>query len=156
MYPSVKKVVPCEDYVLSIVFENGECGNLDMKKYPDFGIGSFAIDSKQEKWYFSLDLIGDKKIQKGVRMDRKKLKALIRENSGLFWWIKPEERENIELPFLVESVLSYGDEESVRELFQIVGTKTVAEIFRRQISGNRPNYHPRTMHFFKLYFDRHA
>ncbi len=38
MYPSVKKVVPFEDYVLSIVFDNGETGNLDMKEYLDFGV----------------------------------------------------------------------------------------------------------------------
>ncbi len=38
MYPSVKKVVPCEDYVLSIVFDNGESGTLDMKEILDFGV----------------------------------------------------------------------------------------------------------------------
>lgn len=38
MYPSVKEVVPGDDYVLSIVFDNGECGTLDMKQVPDFGV----------------------------------------------------------------------------------------------------------------------
>lgn len=38
MYPSVKEVVPCDDYVLSIVFDNGECGTLDMKQVLDFGV----------------------------------------------------------------------------------------------------------------------
>ena len=38
MYPSVKKVVPVDDYVLSIVFDNGERGKLDMKNYLDFGV----------------------------------------------------------------------------------------------------------------------
>ena len=89
-------------------------------------------------------------------MNSKELKTFIRENSHLFWWIKPKELENIELPFLVEAVLNFGDEESVRRLFELVGTKTVSEIFSRQISGKRTNYHPRTINFFKLYFDRHA
>lgn len=38
MYPAVKSVVAGEDYVLSIVFENGEHGTLDMKEILDFGI----------------------------------------------------------------------------------------------------------------------
>jgi hypothetical protein len=38
MYPAVKSVVAGEDHVLSIVFENGECGTLDMKEFLDFGI----------------------------------------------------------------------------------------------------------------------
>lgn len=38
MYPSVKEVVPCDDYVLSIVFDNGESGMLDMKRILDFGV----------------------------------------------------------------------------------------------------------------------
>ena len=38
MYPSVKEVVAGPDYVLSIVFDNGERGVLDMKEVLDFGI----------------------------------------------------------------------------------------------------------------------
>jgi hypothetical protein len=38
MYPSVKEVAPRDDYVLFIVFENGESGTLDMKQILDFGI----------------------------------------------------------------------------------------------------------------------
>ncbi len=84
------------------------------------------------------------------------LREFIKENSRLFWWIDPEKIENIELPFLVEAVLNYGNEKSVKKLFELVGIKTVADIFDRQISGGRTNYHPRTINFFKLYFERHA
>lgn len=38
MYPSVKEVVAGSDYVLSIVFDNGEHGVLDMKEFLDFGV----------------------------------------------------------------------------------------------------------------------
>jgi len=38
MYPSVKEVVAGDDYLLSIVFDNGECGILDMKPVLDFGV----------------------------------------------------------------------------------------------------------------------
>ena len=38
MYPSVKKVVPREDYVLDIDFDNGETGAMDMKPFLEFGV----------------------------------------------------------------------------------------------------------------------
>ena len=38
MYPSVTKVTPREDFSLSIAFDNGEEGILDMKPYLGFGI----------------------------------------------------------------------------------------------------------------------
>ncbi len=38
MYLSIKKVVPCEDFMLSIDFDNGEHGMLDMKPFLDFGV----------------------------------------------------------------------------------------------------------------------
>ena len=38
MYPSVKEVIPHDDYTLSLVFENGEKGVLDMKPVLEFGI----------------------------------------------------------------------------------------------------------------------
>lgn len=38
MYPSVKTVIPRDNYLLEISFSNGESGVLDMKPYLDFGI----------------------------------------------------------------------------------------------------------------------
>jgi len=38
MYRSVVRVVPHEDFTLSVVFDNGEEGVLDMKPYLDFGV----------------------------------------------------------------------------------------------------------------------
>ena len=38
MYPSVKEVVPGDNYLLTISFDNGESGILDMKPILDFGI----------------------------------------------------------------------------------------------------------------------
>ncbi len=78
------------------------------------------------------------------------------ENSSLFWSIKPEEKINISINVLVETILSYGNEKSVKKLFDIVGIKKVAAIFEEQISGKRSNYQQRTKHFFQLYFRRHA
>lgn len=38
MYPSVKQVTPRDDYTLSVVFDNGEGGILDMRPMLDFGL----------------------------------------------------------------------------------------------------------------------
>ena len=38
MYPSVESVVPNEDFTLSITFDNGEEGVLDMKPHLDFWV----------------------------------------------------------------------------------------------------------------------
>ena len=38
MYPAVKEVVPCDNYILVIVFDNGEKGYLDMNPILDFGV----------------------------------------------------------------------------------------------------------------------
>jgi hypothetical protein len=38
MCPSVREVVPRDDYTLFVVFENGENGILDMKPILDFGV----------------------------------------------------------------------------------------------------------------------
>jgi len=38
MYPSIKQVIPQDDYTLSLVFENGEKGIFDMKPILNFGI----------------------------------------------------------------------------------------------------------------------
>ena len=37
-YPLVKKVVPTKDFMLSVEFDNGEHGMLDMKPFLNFGI----------------------------------------------------------------------------------------------------------------------
>ena len=84
------------------------------------------------------------------------IKKFIRENSHLFWWIKEESKENISLNLLVESILNYGNEKSVKRLFELVGIKKVAEIFHQGTNRKRVNYHPRTINYFNLYFKKNA
>lgn len=38
MYPSIKEVVPQDDYTLFVVFDDGRVGVLNMKPILDFGI----------------------------------------------------------------------------------------------------------------------
>jgi len=75
---------------------------------------------------------------------------------NLFWWVPGKEIASLSPDAIVESVLSNGNEDTVRQLFDLYGIEKVAEIFNRQTSGRRINYRPRTVHFFKEYFHRHA
>ena len=84
------------------------------------------------------------------------IKTFIKENSSLFWYIKEEEKQNITIEFLIETILNFGDEKSVKKLFDLVGINKVAEIFYKQTSRKRINYFPQVVNFFKLYFKRHA
>ena len=46
MYPAVVSVACERDYILSIAFENGEKGLLDMKPFLDFGVFKEIRDPK--------------------------------------------------------------------------------------------------------------
>ncbi|MHA2017759.1 MAG: hypothetical protein ACTSXY_05715 [Promethearchaeota archaeon] len=87
-------------------------------------------------------------------MNNPEIKEFIRENSHLFWWIKEESKEDISLNLLVESILNYGNEKSVKRLFELVGIKKVAEIFFKDTNRKRVNYYPDVINFFSLYFQR--
>ena len=89
-------------------------------------------------------------------MHKQEIIDFIKENSALFWYTPEEDKKNISIEFLVETILNYGDEKSVKKLFDLVGINRVAEIFHKQTSGKRNNYFPQTENYFKLYFKRHA
>jgi hypothetical protein len=84
------------------------------------------------------------------------LQAFIQEHGYLWWWVPEEEKKQLSLNSVVEAVLNYGTEKSVKRLFELTGIERVSEIFFHQISGRRSNYHKLAVHFFKLYFQRHA
>ena len=89
-------------------------------------------------------------------MNSPEIKQFIKENASLFWWINEDEKKNISLNLLVEAILNYGDEKTVKRLFELVGLNQVAEIFYKHTTGLRSNYFPRTQHFFNLYFQKHT
>lgn len=85
------------------------------------------------------------------------VKAYIRKNKDLFWYIAPDAKENISHEVLVEFILNYGSEKMIKELFDLLGTEYVAEIFREQTAkGRRINYFKTVKNYFELYFNRHA
>jgi len=74
MYPSVVKVSPGKDYVLSIVFDNGESGTLDMKQFLDFGVfkrlknyeifKTVRVSFDTIEWDTGIDLDPEKNVKK--------------------------------------------------------------------------------------------
>ena len=85
------------------------------------------------------------------------VKAFIRQNADLFWYVPKDKKEDVSHELLVEMVLNYGNRKMIRELFDLLGLENVARIFFEQSSGQiRSNYLKPTKNYFQLYFNRHA
>jgi hypothetical protein len=83
--------------------------------------------------------------------------AFIQTHRALFWSVSDARLSTISDVFLVETILNYGSLEDVKELFEILGAKEVATLFRQSTSERmRNNYFPEVRNFFNLYFNRHA
>ncbi|MDR3667280.1 MAG: hypothetical protein P4L35_10600 [Ignavibacteriaceae bacterium] len=91
-----------------------------------------------------------------MSVNSEEIKSYIREHSDLFWYIKKDQKENISLDFLVETILNYGSLEDAKKLFALIGIKKTASIFLKNSKKNRNNYFPKVNNFFTLYFERHA
>ena len=80
----------------------------------------------------------------------------IKARRHLIWYTKNYDGLNAEA--IVEATLNYGNWGDVQTLAKIIGIKAMARIFRAQTDPHRMriNYHPKTAHFFTLYFKRHA
>jgi hypothetical protein len=92
-------------------------------------------------------------------MNSPEIKAFIRKNSALFWYIPEEKKEDISEEVLVEFILNYGDMEALKDLLRIMGINKVAEIFFTSVNKSerrKGNYHELVVNFFTLYFNRYA
>lgn len=86
-----------------------------------------------------------------------KLHQFLVKNQDIFWHFDKSKLEKLSLDVVVEYILNFGDEKSVKELFEIVGLQCVAEIFKKNSSNQRRvNYFPEVLNFFRIYFQRHA
>jgi hypothetical protein len=87
------------------------------------------------------------------------LKNFIREHAELFWYSPEDKAETVSDELLVEAVLNYGDMDAVRNLFRVMGIKSVASIFFYSINKSerhRNNYHELVLNYFTLLFNRYA
>ncbi len=82
--------------------------------------------------------------------------AFIKANSALFWHIPAEKKSQISDDVLVEYVLNYGSWKQVQELMQVLGLRVVARIFSAHTAAPRHNYFREIVHYFTLYFKKHA
>jgi len=89
-------------------------------------------------------------------MQNSKIQDLISVVEHLFWWVPGEEMAFLSDDAIIEAVRSNGNEKMVKRLLDIFGIEKVAETFNRQISGRRINCRPRTVNYFRKYFERHA
>ena len=84
------------------------------------------------------------------------IKAFIREHSELFWYTPEDKKEEISEEFLVETILNYGDLDTVLKLIELMEIKKVSEIFFNAQGRKKLNYYPEIYHFFSLFFTRYA
>ena len=85
------------------------------------------------------------------------IKAFLEKNKDLFWHFDKTKLEALSIDVIVEYILNYGDENSVKELFEVYGLGETASIFFKNTNeGPRINYLPEVKNYFTLYFNRHA
>ena len=92
-------------------------------------------------------------------MNSPEIKQFIRDHNNLFWHIPDDKKEEISNEFLVETILNYGDTNTVIRLFNLFGIKKVAKIFFDSIGlsdRRKGNYHELTINYFTLVFRRYA
>lgn len=68
------------------------------------------------------------------------IKEFIKKRKYLVWYVKDVTR--LDNAAIVEAVLNYGNWDDVQKLIKILGIKTVARIFKRQIERPCVNYNP--------------
>jgi hypothetical protein len=81
---------------------------------------------------------------------------LVKANRTLFWSTSEADLTQLNREAVVEVILNYGNEANVKALINILGLRTVSDIFYQQVQRKRSNYSPQTKNFFKLYFNRHV
>ncbi len=92
-------------------------------------------------------------------MNSPEIKQFIWEHSNLFWYTPEDRKEEISNEFLVETILNYGDMNSIIQLFNLLGIKNVAKIFYDSTAINnrrKGNYHELTVNYFTLVFRKYA
>ena len=89
-------------------------------------------------------------------MSSPEIKEFIRENSSLFWYIPENKKEDISLELIVETILNYGNLDSIKKLIKISGIKQVAAIFFNAKGRKELNYYPEIRNYFSLLFRKYA
>jgi len=89
-------------------------------------------------------------------MNGPEIKEFIKEHSYLFWYTPQDKKENISIEFLIETILNYGDLNSIKKLISIIGLKETAKVFFEASGRKKMNYYPEIYNYFSLFFKKHA
>ena len=80
----------------------------------------------------------------------------IKNNQHLFWYLNKNDLPNINYAVLVKLILNYGNMQSVKDLFNVLGEEKVTKEFSKAIQANRSNYFPQVKNYFDLYFKKYV
>lgn len=81
------------------------------------------------------------------------VRDLLYEKPYFTWWVS--DKDSLSLDSVIFAILNYGDFPDVQLLLKKVGINEVRKIFEKQLKS-RNNYDKKVMHYFKLYFKKHA
>jgi hypothetical protein len=87
------------------------------------------------------------------------VKDYIDRHQDLFWYSPSPKSEKVSDDLLVETILNYGTMDDVRELFEVLDIKKVADLFFAAIAQSerrKNNYFELTANYFTLFFNRYA
>lgn len=88
------------------------------------------------------------------KMRDEAIKAFIIENSHIFWYTPKNKLDNISDELLVESVLNYGDMETIIKLMKLMGKQQMATVFFGIQGRKKLNIYPEIYNLFSLYFKK--
>ena len=88
------------------------------------------------------------------QLTAKDYQTLVAPRPHLWWGAADKTRLSPES--VVEGILGRGNWNDVNVLFKEWGIHEVKRIFEKQMNRSRTNYRAQTLHFFRLYFNRHA
>jgi hypothetical protein len=91
-----------------------------------------------------------------MAMNSPEIQQFIREQSHLFWYTPEDKKAEISPEFLVETILNYGDLDTIRKLIKLIGIDHISEIFFNAQGRKKLNYYPEIYNFFSLLFNKYA
>ncbi len=86
-------------------------------------------------------------------MKQTKLQKFTKKRKYLFWDVH---LDGLDEPAVVERILNYGDWDDVQEMFEVIGIKRAAEIFKKQTAEARNSYRRQIKNYYTMYFKKYA
>ena len=82
------------------------------------------------------------------------LQYLLEKKPYLAWDVK--DKKELSDKSALEHILMYGDWEDILEAESVLGITKMKSLFQELCNKKRVNIKPRTMHYFRNYFEKYA